>query len=1059
MAVSTRFATTASATGWTTPANANADDGAYATYLIGISPIETVGDVNTLSNFGFDGDIPAGAPINSVTLEVEHKVSTAAGLAQLQSALAISGVAGTYNADATEPLTDTIVVYSSMARPGGGSWTRADLLDGVFTVLLRAYDGVGGTAAVTYSWDYAKVSVDYTGVTTHATTGALVGQGSAVSGSAVHNVPHATTGALVGQGSVLSSSARRFRAFAATGALVGQGSAVAGSATHSPVTRGTGPVAAQTYILNGVTDFAFPFQVRSASQLTVELVPGDVVSPGDYTILGTGPTATGVTVRFPNAPVSLTTQLKITRYTQPDRVSVLGAPSDLTVANLNAEFNNAYDAIADLQALLLGGARIWATNTLYKVSDIVSYDGSRYLCAIEHTSGVFATDLAAGMWTIFADNILRQDLLLTGPAKGADLVAFKNIYIATLATTLDARMRSGFVSALGDRICVADNTTDAAANLNAFLVEYSAGRGGVLMFDPAPSSGGFYRLNSPIIARSNVTLQGHGPTTRLHGLGASPNAGVIWFGGLTVANLVDLTYHGLSDIAYGASTATCTVIANSTLYSVGQVVMVRTAALDVSSFPKIMIFNRILAINTGTGVITFENPFVEAMTGPQISNTTGGDYFGRASTMVQNVGVYDMALYANDPTEGKALNVLGLYEGVMENITILKSRFIINGNALSRSVARNIKGVFSAGVSECAMGSHDSLFENIWASHDGGTSNRGFLVNMTENSRRCTKKGYRIHAPNFQSSVTSGSMLTLGPAVGHRMDDWEVYTRWHTLANALIGTNARDVLVDDFEMSNMRMYGTGMQRFIAFAVANTGFQVTNWRMKNCSFYGTPSDAAIAITAGTPSFELENVFFENGSLRQASADGASKGKITNCTIASWEQTAKQWHGMKKVGNIRRGSELVYGQDKHESAIGVVQITLNPAVVIYAIPAGQTLQAFDRIILKANCRIIGTGSNAKNMTVNDGTNDLINISTTAASTGFTVEVEAHVTAVTQLATTGIFTLSGAAPVVTKKLLTVPNITTNGYTMSLRAWLGLATDAYVIDDLSWKYVPYGE
>lgn len=108
-------------------------------------------------------------------------------------------------------------------------------------------------------------------------------------------------------------------------------------------------MATQDYVLNGTTTFTFPFAVRSASVLTLELVPGGVVSTGDYTVLGAGPTSTGVTVTYPNAPTSATTVLRITRYVQPDRVTTLNGPSDITVSNLNAEFDNAYDAIDDFQ--------------------------------------------------------------------------------------------------------------------------------------------------------------------------------------------------------------------------------------------------------------------------------------------------------------------------------------------------------------------------------------------------------------------------------------------------------------------------------------------------------------------------------------------------------------------------------------------------------------------------------------------------------------------------------------------------------------------------------------
>jgi hypothetical protein len=47
----------------------------------------------------------------------------------------------------------------------------------------------------------------------------------------------------------------------------------------------------------------------------------------------------------------------------------------------------------------------WTTSTLYYPNDIVTYGGNTYQCLILNTSGVFATDLAAGKWVIFNSGI------------------------------------------------------------------------------------------------------------------------------------------------------------------------------------------------------------------------------------------------------------------------------------------------------------------------------------------------------------------------------------------------------------------------------------------------------------------------------------------------------------------------------------------------------------------------------------------------------------------------------------------------------------------------------
>ena len=52
-----------------------------------------------------------------------------------------------------------------------------------------------------------------------------------------------------------------------------------------------------------------------------------------------------------------------------------------------------------------GGVDAWATATVYAVDDVVIYNQELYLCQVNHTSGVFATDLANGNWLIISDDV------------------------------------------------------------------------------------------------------------------------------------------------------------------------------------------------------------------------------------------------------------------------------------------------------------------------------------------------------------------------------------------------------------------------------------------------------------------------------------------------------------------------------------------------------------------------------------------------------------------------------------------------------------------------------
>ncbi len=60
----------------------------------------------------------------------------------------------------------------------------------------------------------------------------------------------------------------------------------------------------------------------------------------------------------------------------------------------------------DTRALLAAGQGLprgaWLTATAYALRDIVTQSGNSYICAVAHTSGTFATDLAANRWMILS---------------------------------------------------------------------------------------------------------------------------------------------------------------------------------------------------------------------------------------------------------------------------------------------------------------------------------------------------------------------------------------------------------------------------------------------------------------------------------------------------------------------------------------------------------------------------------------------------------------------------------------------------------------------------------
>lgn len=86
-----------------------------------------------------------------------------------------------------------------------------------------------------------------------------------------------------------------------------------------------------------------------------------------------------------------------------------------------------YDALdPSVQSAGLAPLSGWLTSTAYTKPQVVIYNSAIYQCAVSHTSGVFATDLAAGKWTLLSNlSILSGSTSATantvaaGPTSGA----------------------------------------------------------------------------------------------------------------------------------------------------------------------------------------------------------------------------------------------------------------------------------------------------------------------------------------------------------------------------------------------------------------------------------------------------------------------------------------------------------------------------------------------------------------------------------------------------------------------------------------------------------------
>lgn len=133
------------------PTNLYTDNGVYATVT---QTTKSTTSQIYLESFNYSA-IPSGATINSLTVNVERKMS---GTTSIQSvaiqAYKSTTAVGTKGTSTAEPTTDT--VYSNANT---GTWSYADLAN--LRVLLENIRG-NSTVACTISYDYVSVTVNYT---------------------------------------------------------------------------------------------------------------------------------------------------------------------------------------------------------------------------------------------------------------------------------------------------------------------------------------------------------------------------------------------------------------------------------------------------------------------------------------------------------------------------------------------------------------------------------------------------------------------------------------------------------------------------------------------------------------------------------------------------------------------------------------------------------------------------------------------------------------------------------------------------------------------------------
>lgn len=265
---------------------------------------------------------------------------------------------------------------------------------------------------------------------------------------------------------------------------------------------------------------------------------------------------------------------------------------DIELANIANALGGAIDAIADIKitsdpptpglaalieaqvaaavlAALPEWRGPWQAATAYGVADLVSQGGSSYICVVAHTSGTFATDLAAVKWQIYAAQ---------GAAGGGDMLKADNL--SGLANTTTAQTNLGG-TVIGRGVFTAADAVAAQTAIGGTTV----GRAVLSAADAAAAQTaiGGTAVGRAVLAAADaaaartalgITAAGAAPVFGIRAWGRVTAGGVLSFGG----NIASVTKSGLhyqftfltalptADYLVMAEDATGTVIAPAVPY-------------------------------------------------------------------------------------------------------------------------------------------------------------------------------------------------------------------------------------------------------------------------------------------------------------------------------------------------------------------------------------------------------------------------------------------------------------------------------------------------------------
>lgn len=440
---------------------------------------------------------------------------------------------------------------------------------------------------------------------------------------------------------------------------------------------------------------------------------------------------------------------------------------------------------------------------------------------------------------------------------------------------------------------IGNGTTDDTAAIQR-AVDIANSRGGGAVYVPATSA--YYRLSLPIVMRDRVIIFGDGDGSYLYndrepGTGEAFSTLVFNAGCWARQDLALFDKLDCDSSSEGDNFLVLSDADDAALLEVGEVCWTyNDDSIDPPDAPQVPTFiemNRVVAINSETGKVTFQYPIKAAMSSPAIGSypsDIAAIPAGSPRFIWQNGTIQNLAVGCRDAAW---IQRVGAYECRIDNILVRRGEQLFSGNAFCHCIISNIRGTFSRSAFSVAIGSCDTLIQGVVGAHDanqptiisGVNPSFGTICNIHEHCRDITCEDIQINFGNDETYGKTGACIKLdGSDLVFRNSKF--FVRAGTPFAVRLENHPTDyatAVVENNIVENciFNIAGGSSSVRVVGGEANTRNNV----IQNCRFLGTQRARSIAVGSGD-NLTVRDCFFESGTIELESGS-------TNTTVDSCE----------------------------------------------------------------------------------------------------------------------------------------------------------------------------